>query len=456
MFDFFSDIINEHFNYKKINSIGETIMRNCKEGIQLTDACFYKLLYTKDKSVKDMNTAKINQLTKLNFTRQAYESKENNIPLDTYKNVLSDIITYYKKNYCSNNTNKIIAIDGTYNNNHQIDDILNIGFFNITDNIPIDLISCGKEGKNQELKFATKYIKENMNLFENNIIVMDRLYFSYKFLNFIESNNLKYIVRVKGKGEYIKNIKKPSKHNPNYFDINSLLGTVRTITYENAIETTVHMTNTKKYNSKYQVKIKNDCVLVTNLLNDNEYADSKIMDLYRSRWDIEVFFKMIKSNFKFQYINEKETLNSYKKMYICEQIIMYVSKIIEKEYYKRNKIKKETDKYTYKINKTLLINSLYDNFLYKLLKNEITDEYFNIFCKRYIIILQNKKGRSFPRMAKRSFCKWYVKGYSNQTKLTRILTAIFTNSIDKLDKNMKSLMKRIISIDNKPLNEFIK
>ena len=135
---------------------------------------------------------------------------------------------------------------------------------------------------------------------------------------------------------------------------------------------------------------------------------------------------------------------------------MYVSKIIEKEYYKRNKIKKETDKYTYKINKTLLINSLYDNFLYKLLKNEITDEYFNIFCKRYIIILQNKKGRSFPRMAKRPFCKWYVKGYSNKTKLTRIFTAIFTNSIDKLDKNMKSLMKRIISIDNKPLNEFIK
>jgi len=285
---------------------------------------------------------------------------------------------------------------------------------------------------------------------------MDRLYFSYKFLNLLESLGLKYIVRVKGKGDYIKNTKKPSKHNPNYVDINSLKGKTRTITYENVIETTVHLINTKKYNSKHQMKIKNDCILVTNLIDENDYTNDKIMNLYRSRWDIEVFFKMIKSTFKFQYINERDTHDNYEKLYICEQTIMYISKIIEKEYYKRNIPKKETDKHTYKINKKLLINSIYDDFLYKLLNGKITEKYFNDFCKGHIRILQNKKGRSFPRTAKKPFCKWYVKGYSNQTKLTRILTALFTNSIDKLDKNMKTLMSKIISIDNKQLADYMK
>ena len=206
---------------------------------------FYKLLYKKNNTLKDMNTGKLNELILANFTREAYESKENNIPTEIYKNILSDTTDYYNKNYCTNTNHKIIAIDGTYNNNHQIDDILNIGFFNVSDNISIDIISCGKEGKNKELKFAKKYIEENINLFENNIIVLDRLYFSYKFLNFLEDNNLKYITRVKGKGDYIKNIKKPNKHNPNYVDINNIKGKVRTITYDNAIEMNVHIMNKK-------------------------------------------------------------------------------------------------------------------------------------------------------------------------------------------------------------------
>ncbi len=37
-------------NYKKINKIGNKNMRNIKNGVKLTDAFYYKFLYSKLKS----------------------------------------------------------------------------------------------------------------------------------------------------------------------------------------------------------------------------------------------------------------------------------------------------------------------------------------------------------------------------------------------------------------------
>jgi len=38
------------------------------------------------------------------------------------------------------------------------------------------------------------------------------------------------------------------------------------------------------------------CNIATNL--DLNYDDEKIKDIYRTRWDVEVFFKLIKNVFK--------------------------------------------------------------------------------------------------------------------------------------------------------------
>ena len=81
-----------------------------------------------------------------------------------------------------NKNEKIYSVDGTYNNDNKMDVVLNMGFFNITDNVPIDLCSCGAKNKNKEVKFATKYITENINIFKNNILIADRFYFTYEFI----------------------------------------------------------------------------------------------------------------------------------------------------------------------------------------------------------------------------------------------------------------------------------
>lgn len=76
----------------------------------------------------------------------------------------------------------------------------------------------------------------------------------------------------------------------------------------------------KKDIKKYDIICKNDCNLVTNIKNN--FSNNTILNTYRLRWDIEIFFKYIKYNFKFQNMKE-DKVKQYKKMYLCELIITY-------------------------------------------------------------------------------------------------------------------------------------
>ena len=85
---------------------------------------------------------------------------------------------------------------------------------------------------------------------------------------------------------------------------------VRFINYTNKIE------SIKKDKNNKDVKIEETiiCNLVTNL-NKEKYNDDLIKDIYLMRWDVEVFFKLLKSNFKFANLREhnKNTVELYKK-----------------------------------------------------------------------------------------------------------------------------------------------
>lgn len=51
-----------------------------------------------------------------------------------------------------------------------------------------------------------------------------------------------------------------------------------------------------KTNDKLKLVINSAVKLITNIDNND---DDLLFNLYNSRWDIEVFFKILKSNFKF-------------------------------------------------------------------------------------------------------------------------------------------------------------
>ena len=51
--------------------------------------------------------------------------------------------------------------------------------------------------------------------------------------------------------------------------------------------------------NKVNYQINEEYTLITNLNKDN-YNDDKVKDIYHKRWDVEVFFQILKSNFKFE------------------------------------------------------------------------------------------------------------------------------------------------------------
>jgi len=68
------------------------------------------------------------------------------------------------------------------------------------------------------------------------------------------------------------------------------------------------------------VYLRSDCMIVTNLTNDKIYTDEILLDYYNKIWDIEVFFKLIKNNFKFQGFYTRLHLDNDNNKILCNNI----------------------------------------------------------------------------------------------------------------------------------------
>ena len=53
-------------------------------------------------------------------------------------------------------------------------------------------------------------------------------------------------------------------------------------------------------------------MLVTNLSIET-YDDNKVKELYKQRWSVELFFKLLKYNFKFEHLKEHNADKNYDK-----------------------------------------------------------------------------------------------------------------------------------------------
>lgn len=385
-----TDIINifkSECNYNKINKIGIKKLRNKENGIKLIDAIYYRFCYTDKSSTKESVTSNINMNNETNFTRQGYDEKENNIPLKTYINIFHKLNTYYNKTFNLDNI-IVIGIDGNpFKRNNKNNQILNMGYYDITNGIPIDLKAHGKKNKNKEVKLSIEYIKKHSDIFKDTIIVADRAYFTYDLMDYLCNNNFKFVIRAKGEALNLDPNNIVKKGISKYNKIINIRSKVNVIKFKDINKKIIYTSKSKKKAIKHVIEIENDCNLITNLDIKN-YTNQEILDIYKSRWDIEVFYKYIKYNYKFQHM-KKNDKNNNNKMYLCELILTYIVKLIEKYYINKYK----NDKNDVKINKSNLTKGVFDYLLYDILNDNIDDIKLNHFCKSYIKIIYNKKNR---------------------------------------------------------------
>lgn len=435
------DIFKNNCTYNFINKFGDIKLRHRQDGITIPSIIYYCLSYCSIDKTKDAISSHINSLLGVKFTRQAFESKSKHISINFYAHILSQLINLH--NTFDNSPIQLVAFDGIYNLDLDYNQVLNIGLFDVTNQIPIDIKSFGKNGKNKEISSVITYIEDNIKKFDPNkvIFVGDRAYFSYDFIYFLIRHNFKFIIRGKGDCLNLENANLP-KNTPKYKLIKKIQQYVRIIRSTREKEK-ILIAGKKINKNKLVVRETVDCNLITNIPADT-YDDITIRNHYNSRWDIEVFYKYLRYNFKFNKLDPNEV----EKMYTCHLILIYLEKILEKYYISKNEnVIAMKDGYIKKINKTLLTTGIIDDLLFKLLHEPFTAQQLDSFCNTYIKITINKKGRKFPRNSKLPFSKWYIKGYSEITKYLKIYNAILNNKTNTLNKNLKLLMQNILTIN---------
>jgi len=437
---FLGEICKTFNDYATDNKILRYKTHHKKLKIPLKYIIFYKFLNSfmlKDRSVELINEY-------IDYSRSCFHEQEKQISIEYFSDLNDDICKICNKYLSSlfpktsNNSYEPIIVDGVYSNEKDYKPCLNLGFYDLIKNTPICIDYYGTENRNNEHGSLKQSISENLGYFSNKILVLDRGYFKYEIINFLIERNIKFIIRYKGEsGVLNSNLLK------NYKNFK-----IRSIRLNNIVNKDIKIYPKHKKDKTGGVlcktKIKDDCVLITNL--SNHFKNELIFDLYKKRWDIESYFKLVKGNFNFQHLTGKEK-TEIQKQYLCINIMCSICKVIN--HLAINNFKKENKRpisefLIINCNQSKIIRFIQNIFLKKIFTTDKCE--FKIIKKsieKYVQIRKYEKDRSYPRMCKTPYLKWHLKGYSDKSEITKILRAIINDTVDDLNDNLKSKSKRI-------------
>lgn len=139
------------------------------------------------------------------------------------------------------------------------------------------------DGKRHDVTVAKK---TDLPLSPDSIISIDRAYIDFKWLNLLDENRVWFVTRAKSNMDYVITGQHPVSGKGVRKDQAILLNGPRTKTYYQKELRLIEFydEDTKKH--------------LTFLTNNRKLAASTIAAIYKSRWQIELFFKWIKQNLK--------------------------------------------------------------------------------------------------------------------------------------------------------------
>lgn len=430
--------INNKINNSKINNS----KINC-------NALMYYIFYSffKNES-KTSSSDKLKNIYK-NICRESYSKKSKKIPISFFTNLRKKVFDIYSKHYCKKGTvtNKIImAGDGTNTLDSNFNVSLNMGLYDVTNGVPLELQYEGNKNRNCESKLTKEYITKNINKFKNVIIVLDAFYYDINLFNFLIDNNIYFIIRGRTNCKnYNKNLPLGKMGKQEQIMYTKVRNIIRLITYENEIEKNINSKRKKqKTDINYDIVIDKTVNLITNL--PKKYTDTKIKEIYGNRWDIEVFFKTIKRNFNISVAYSR----TEQEMSICNEcslIMSYIIKAIKNSILSELEDKSTKDK-KININETRIFNNFKEVILNKLLLNtNVQFEDLINFIDKFCPPIKQQNDRHYERISKTPGTKWHAKKNSNMSAEKLILEMIDNNTINKLDKNKKLLANKITIVN---------
>jgi hypothetical protein len=436
--------------------------------ITFSDALLYKFKTSFE------NTYNKTVANEINFTKNNIDSivhvtnfyrKEQKIPVKFYNDILIKVQNLSKQ-YSSNSkliynlseegekdlqqlllsNLKAIAIDGTYTNSNEknnktLETSLSMGYFDVINKKSIYLSYKGEEYKNKEIESLKNDINNNKFDYVNSVLILDRGYFSYDLMNYLESKNIKYVIRIKNNCVHLKKNKNKNRNNKTIKDFPK---NIRFINYTSDIKEAYNNSKNELVNIIRTI----ECNIVTNL--ETKFTDTEIKNIYLLRWSVEEYFKFVKKNFRFSHLIEHNTKTNecYEKLYIIIQIYSLLIDILENIYefhYKKITNNKNIN-YNKNYNKKSMIDGM-PKIIENIINCNLTVTKLCCYYKCYMDITFSVKNANNPRVSKIPFTKWYVKGYTNTSDIVKIIDALQKNDLSKLNKNLKMRAKRI-KLDN--------
>jgi len=399
---------------------------------------FYKFLNSF--CTKEQAYEKVNKY--IDYSRTSLYRQEKQISLDFYKMLNENIKKICNKHFIAESKHRysFMAVDGTYSNGINYENSLTLGFFDVLNDIPIDLTYFGNNSKNKEVQKLKVFIEDNLNVFKNKVLILDRCYFCYYLMHFLINNNIKFIIRCKGNCQNLK-LNKVTKDK----QLIALIKDKSRIIHYNEKTTKVikisHKSKLNKQIKEHVIKINNNCTLISNL--SKYFNNSQLLNLYKKRWNVETYFKLIKGNFNFQHLTNK-TKDEIEKQFCCIEIICSICKAINSITIKNSQYATASvlEDFIIKCNETKLIRFIKDIILEKVIVNKkIEIDNTKNQLKKYTHIRKYKRNQSNPRSCKTPFMKWYIKAYSNDNEICKIVKAIDEGTLISLNKNLKSKSK---------------
>jgi len=470
--------------------------------IKINDMLKYLFLYANKETTKEIAADKTNCATRVSFYK-----KLKNINITFFEELFNELVKLKKELIISDNelinldkilNNKIEVLDkdslpfdicsadGTCNdeiNNGKLFTNSNVHIYNNTKQEPYCIINNDNKfnvfdnnknntsNKNKEVAELLKFIdSKSDNDLSKIILILDRAYSTYELILKLNERNIKYIIRLK---ENFDILKENYEHSTNIKKINKILNETNVKIIKNVVDTdnefTLSVIETKT------IKTKNNYYLITNLGDAKDFNNNLIIDLYRYRWEIEVYFKKIKELFKYQtfYLNDNEEIAKMKVIsntvfllvkllilislkYNYDDSIIKLNKTVNKRLSK--KIDKRTTEYkdklndyldskTYEAKVTINFNHFYKNFsdevLMELINGNLKNKHIKILNKS-IKVNKDKQNRKYKRKSLIPFTKWYVKMYHKIYQDKKIYEAIISGTTEQLNKNLKLKAEQII------------
>jgi hypothetical protein len=449
---FFNDISNVFEEQFTTSSINKFIDKNSSKIYNSKISCqalIYYIFYSFFKDTLKINSAdKIKKVFK-DVDRSCLSKKMNKIPVSFFKDLRTKVFNIYSKYFCKTCTSKnkkIIAVDGTNTLDSNYNVALNMGFYDVTNGIPILLKYEGNEKRNQESRLCKEYISNNINEFKNVIVVLDAFYYDITLFDFLLNNKIYFIINGRSNCDaYDKKIPLRCMNKESKIMYENVRNNIRLITYEKEENRTVNLKRKKQKDTLVVNFIENKTInLITNL--PKNYNNEQIKNIYKYRWEIETFYQVIKNNFN---ISVSKTRTN-KEMEICNEcclIMVYMMKAIKNNALKTtNKIPKQNHKLN--VDETRIFKNFREELLEILIiKKNITIQYLKDFQKKYCLVYNQKNNRHSKRESKTPNTKWHFKKNSNQSEEKLVLESMYFNTINKLDKNKKLLVNKFTIIN---------